>query len=136
MESAEMYVKRKRRARNDPHERNFVCPCGKSYLSYPALYTHIKNKHQGQNPSHDQITIPRGQRSTIPINRDDADSDNDKHLSTPDEALASVFNTFRGYLVTKQLLYTIEDIFKIFPEELVGDIGTKTKAWEEGRMPA
>lgn len=22
-----------------------MCGCGKAYLSYPALYTHIKNKH-------------------------------------------------------------------------------------------
>lgn len=27
--------------------RNFKCPCGRTYLSYPALYTHIKNKHDG-----------------------------------------------------------------------------------------
>ena len=32
----------KRRARTDPNNRDFICPCGKSYLSYPALYTHIK----------------------------------------------------------------------------------------------
>ena len=121
MESGEVHVKRKRRARNDPHERDFVCPCGKSYLSYPALYTHIKNKHQGQTPT-GQITIPRGERSSMPINRDDAESDNDKHLSTPDSALVSVFNTFRGYLTKKELNYTIADIFSIFPGELAGDM--------------
>ncbi len=25
--------------------REFGCPCGKSYLSYAALFTHIKQKH-------------------------------------------------------------------------------------------
>lgn len=30
------------------HLRNFKCPCGKSYLSYPALFTHIKLKHNGK----------------------------------------------------------------------------------------
>lgn len=25
--------------------RDFKCPCGKTYLSYPALFTHIKQKH-------------------------------------------------------------------------------------------
>ena len=24
------------------------CNCGKSYLSYPALYTHVKTKHNGK----------------------------------------------------------------------------------------
>ena len=27
-----------------------ICGCGKSYLSYPALYTHIKTKHNGVEP--------------------------------------------------------------------------------------
>ena len=26
-------------------ERKFICGCGKTYLSYPALYTHVKIKH-------------------------------------------------------------------------------------------
>lgn len=34
--------KSKRRTRNDQHNRNYTCGCGKSYLSYPALYTHMK----------------------------------------------------------------------------------------------
>ena len=39
---------KKRRARNDPNNRDFKCPCGKSYLSYPALFTHVKQKHNGK----------------------------------------------------------------------------------------
>lgn len=31
-----------------PSDRSYECPCSKVYKSYPALYTHIKNKHQGQ----------------------------------------------------------------------------------------
>ena len=27
-----------------------MCGCGKAYLSYPALYTHVKNKHDGIFP--------------------------------------------------------------------------------------
>lgn len=41
---------KRRRARNDPNNRDYQCPCGKSYLSYPALYTHIKQKHEGKAP--------------------------------------------------------------------------------------
>jgi hypothetical protein len=28
--------------------REYLCPCGKSYLSYAALFTHIKQKHDGK----------------------------------------------------------------------------------------
>jgi hypothetical protein len=35
----------KRRIRTDKQNRDYKCPCGKSYLSYPALYTHLKQKH-------------------------------------------------------------------------------------------
>ena len=40
----------KRRSKNDNIGRTFTCGCGKSYLSYPALYTHIKQKHNGVTP--------------------------------------------------------------------------------------
>lgn len=42
--------KRKRKPRCTEGERNFHCGCGKSYLSYPALYTHVKTKHNGVFP--------------------------------------------------------------------------------------
>ena len=28
--------------------RDFICACGKNYLSYAALFTHIKQKHDGK----------------------------------------------------------------------------------------
>jgi hypothetical protein len=38
--------KRKRRRKVEEVERNFNCPiCNKRYFSYPALYTHKRNKH-------------------------------------------------------------------------------------------
>lgn len=38
--------KQKRRSKNDIHGRDYKCTfCDKTYLSYPALYTHMKNKH-------------------------------------------------------------------------------------------
>lgn len=41
--------KQQRRKRKDPESRDFVCKCGKSYLSYAAAYTHVKNKHNGDS---------------------------------------------------------------------------------------
>lgn len=29
-------------------KRMYGCPCGKKYLSYPALFTHVRQKHDGQ----------------------------------------------------------------------------------------
>ena len=42
--------KRERRSKDEHHERNYICGCGKSYLSYAALYTHAKTKHEGVFP--------------------------------------------------------------------------------------
>ena len=39
--------KRERRSKEEADERNYICGCGKSYLSYAALYTHAKTKHEG-----------------------------------------------------------------------------------------
>ena len=42
----------KRRSKRDGEGRNYVCKmCSKSYLSYPALYTHYKQKHNTNNSS-------------------------------------------------------------------------------------
>lgn len=42
--------KRERRSKDDNYDRNYICGCGKSYLSYAALYTHAKTKHEGVFP--------------------------------------------------------------------------------------
>jgi hypothetical protein len=59
---------RKRRPRSSLGERNFICGCAKvflllreEYLSYPALYTHVRNKHDGIFPigSYQKKKIPK-----------------------------------------------------------------------------
>ena len=41
-----LLAKSKRRSKNDVDGRDFKCKyCDKTYLSYPALYTHMKQKH-------------------------------------------------------------------------------------------
>jgi hypothetical protein len=62
--------KPKRRSKNEKNGRNYICSCGKDYLSYPALYTHIKNKHNGKNPNGaDQpaSSRARGRPKKVPI---------------------------------------------------------------------
>jgi hypothetical protein len=47
-QAASASQKRKnRRTKADTQGRSHKCGCGKMYLSYPALYTHIKTKHDG-----------------------------------------------------------------------------------------
>jgi len=46
-----MKPKHKRRSKNEQDGRDYECGCGKTYLSYPALYTHIKTKHDGKIPT-------------------------------------------------------------------------------------
>lgn len=46
----EIHVITFRRSRKDEEGRDYQCGCGKRYLSYPALYTHIKTKHEGKQP--------------------------------------------------------------------------------------
>ena len=45
-----------RRSRKDEQGRDYVCGCGKRYLSYPALYTHKKTKHEWQQTEGTQKT--------------------------------------------------------------------------------
>ena len=53
--------KRRRRKKCEGGKRDHVCGCGKAYLSYPALYTHIKTKHGGIPPDGGtQKSKPRG----------------------------------------------------------------------------
>ena len=47
-----------RRKRKDPESRDFLCKCGKSYLSYAAAYTHVKNKHNLERDFVDKIKKP------------------------------------------------------------------------------
>lgn len=57
-------LKHKRRKRDDVMNRNYTCGCGKSYLSYPALYTHLKQKHEGKQP--EGTKLPSSMRGRKP----------------------------------------------------------------------
>ena len=46
VEKGEAFGGRGRRSRYEKEGRDFKCQiCDKMYLSYPAMYTHMKNKH-------------------------------------------------------------------------------------------
>lgn len=51
-ESDGEHKRNKRRSKNETDGRSHSCKlCNKSYLSYPALYTHYKQKHNTCNTS-------------------------------------------------------------------------------------
>lgn len=76
----------------------FQCPCGKAYRSYPALFTHVKNKHQGRVfPSLTQAPgsiikphSPPKKRGRPPVHKKDASSETSVTLRT--EADSSCFS--------------------------------------------
>lgn len=47
----------RRRTKGQNIGRNFICGCGKQYLSYPALYTHIKTKHERRSTVEDLSSV-------------------------------------------------------------------------------
>lgn len=44
--------KKKRRSKlTEKDVQKYICGCGKNYLSYAALFTHLKNAHQKKIPN-------------------------------------------------------------------------------------
>lgn len=49
----------KRRIRTDLESRDYHCPCGKAYLSYSALHTHIKKYHRDARNMLEKAVTPQ-----------------------------------------------------------------------------
>jgi len=72
---------KRRRSKKDKQGRVFECGCGKKYLSYPALYTHIKNKHDGHSP---EGTTKQPMKRLKPSRRHDGDNDRENSKMSGD----------------------------------------------------
>lgn len=82
---------KKRRSKHDQSGRNFLCEyCHKSYLSYPALYTHSKTKH---------ILNPLPSRSMCGKSR--------KNSEMP-------FNSYKEYFEVSERKGITQDFYKSF----------------------
>lgn len=57
--------KKKRRSKKDSDGRSYTCECGKSYLSYQALYTHKRTKHIDLIKQEDEPKKKRGRPKGI-----------------------------------------------------------------------
>ena len=66
----------RRRTKHDESDRDFKCGCGKMYLSYPALYTHIRNKHGRAAPAGTSTpSLEQGRGRGRPRKQDNAKKD-------------------------------------------------------------
>jgi hypothetical protein len=69
-------ARNRRRSKNDNDGRSHKCNiCGKAYLSYPALYTHIKTKHEQQGN--------HGNKGRGRLRKENGETDSFKELYSP-----------------------------------------------------
>lgn len=114
--------KKKRRPRSATGERNYLCGCGKAYLSYPALYTHVKNKHDGVFP------IGSNAKRKIPKNGDEES----EQLYIPN--VDRFFQDFEDF--TKQLPDAMSAArLKIKPDDIKKSLGFKFENEERDVAP-
>lgn len=112
-------TKGKRRSKNDTVGRDYKCTqCDKNYLSYPALYTHIKTKHsvRGETP----ITSVRGR------GRPKKSTNKDSHV---DPTSIFYFHTEERKGGPTAVIYGFKEAF-----ELVFAKSTTYKAYERHKL--
>merc|ERR1712226_1111117 len=110
--------KGKRRSKNDVEGRDFKCNyCTKTYLSYPALYTHIKQKHS-KGPDGEQRAPPtsgrgRGRPRKNPYHRTDPQKDayfqQDEKKGGPTDPLLWFHTHFEQLLKDDDKYKSVED---------------------------
>jgi len=101
-------AKHKRRKRDDLINRNYTCGCGKSYLSYPALYTHLKQKHNGKQPF--GTILPSSNRGRKPKSQKEESGINDTGNETGElknddkiEEFLEYLNNYAGHLKSEHV---------------------------------
>ncbi|OMJ66304.1 hypothetical protein SteCoe_36894 [Stentor coeruleus] len=118
--------KKKRRSKKDSEGRSYTCECGKSYLSYQALYTHKRTKHTEAIKLEDLPKKKRGRPKGIRSIHNDYDpclplGDNPLarkvHQWKDTENIESCDEAFAGFLIEnsktlskkeyKQLAYSV-----------------------------
>ena len=106
----------------------FECPCGKEYRSYPALFTHIKNKHEGKVNS--ILTQAPGQikkpfvapkkKGRPPVNKGNQDILSGCEVSQIQPSTSFSQQVFEDHFqdpLPLEYLLTIAKILKLLPEQ-------------------
>lgn len=103
------FLKRgKRRSKKDKEQRRYLCGCGKDYLSYPALYTHIKNKHNGIAPegtSLPQNKLASGKQSI----ETKTNLSNNNEYNNKDEEYNSNYNDYNNNFIIADYNFKLLD---------------------------
>jgi len=94
---------RKRRTLGETGKREFVCGCGKSYVSYPAIYLHVQRKHSGDWPKDTIIPEKPENQDKVKRGRPKKEKDNtlDIYKNFHDEVKYNVEDEFWVYLGMK-----------------------------------
>lgn len=95
---------RRRRGKHVENGRDFVCECGKSYLSYSALYTHSKVKHGNK------ITYEQSLYTT-------ANSNRQERYNFLDAEFIDMLETARRQYSLKMLEQFLQLVKKVVKEE-------------------
>ena len=107
----------KRKSKNDADGRDFKCTfCIKTYLSYPALYTHMKSKHS-QGPDGQNFLLNSGRGRGRP-------KKNAGRVNTIDPQSDDYFKTFDKWGWTMDILEHFDSVI----EELFSE--QSTAEWE------
>lgn len=104
----------------------FICGgCPKKYKSYPALYLHIKRKHQGVRPANTKITKPSQPMfvGTAQTGRPSKPQHNVDDLSMAELALEETQNELLGFLGEKLMVISSFDD-KVKLEDIVNKIAS------------
>ena len=111
-------------------EKHYECPCSKTYKSYPALYTHIKNKHQGkvfrflkQAPGTiKKPSLPFKKRGRPVRNKSRTSLESDNNIPSdcllpPSQADTEDFSSSQLAPSEKECLFKIADILNLLPAQ-------------------
>jgi hypothetical protein len=104
---------KRRRAKGEAGEGSYICGCGKVYLSYPALYTHIKTKHDGVTPpntTQPQTSSKSGRgrpKKGESANKAKEEEDKESHNENNDNQIA--YGNLLNYLKILEMEYKYDD---------------------------
>lgn len=122
--------KRDRRTKDDECDRHYSCGCGKNYLSYAALYTHTKMKHEGIMQKGSQTASKRRQGRP---KKDDLVPTLANPLTQKLQEFNKEFKFFLGMIpgAIHEGEETLKDVLSNFPKDLFVNEDVYAKIWTD-----
>lgn len=111
-------AKARRRSRKEKLGRENICGCGKTYFSYPALYTHIKNKHCGIAPAGTELD---SHRRSIKPNRGEVYDPEDETPFQADNPPPS--DDKNAVFSESQVSFSSKEVFRTEPFGVIEELG-------------